>query len=69
MLENQKLIEVLGKCIAECKSCAVDCLNEANVKMLTRCIKLNLDCAEICKVTSSFVARDSLAYISAQGRM
>jgi hypothetical protein len=57
--ENQKLIETLGDCIAECNNCIISCLNEPNVKMLAHCIKMNMDCVEICKVTLSFVSRDS----------
>jgi hypothetical protein len=42
-------------CIAACAVTAVDCtncassdLNEQDIKMLARCIKLDLDCAAIC---------------------
>lgn len=57
--ENRKLLEVLANCAAECSHCAVACLNEYDVSKLTRCIKLDLDCAEICGLAISFVSRGS----------
>ena len=57
--ENRGLIDVLAKCAAECNHCATACLSEKDVKMLERCIKLDLDCAEICLLAISFIARGS----------
>ena len=57
--KNKELLEALSNCAAECHHCAVACLQEQDTKMLERCIRLDLDCAEICKLTASFVARDS----------
>ena|SRR5829696_9223564 len=57
--QNQGLIDVLAKCAAECNHCAIACLDEQDVKMLTRCIKLDIDCAEICKLAASYVSRGS----------
>lgn len=57
--QNRALIDALNKCAAECNHCAVACLEEQDVKMLARCIKLDIDCAEICSLAISFVARGS----------
>jgi hypothetical protein len=57
--ENKKVMEALEKCAAECSHCATACLDEANIKMLTRCIRLDIDCSEICNLSSAFVARGS----------
>lgn len=57
--ENQSLIDALNNCAAECNHCATACLDEQDVKMLSNCIKLDLDCAEICRMTAGFVARGS----------
>lgn len=53
-------------CIAECAVAAVDCincanldLNEQDIKMLSRCIRLDLDCAPICFLAMEAMARDS----------
>ena len=57
--KNQSLIEALNNCAAECNHCATACLEEQDVKMLSRCIKLDLDCADVCQLTASLVARGS----------
>lgn len=57
--KNKQLISTLNDCASECNHCTIACLDEQNVKMLTKCIKLNLDCAEICKLAVSFLARGS----------
>ena len=56
---NQRLIEVLTKCAAECSHCATACLKEQDIKMLERCIRLDLDCAELCEITAGYIARES----------
>jgi hypothetical protein len=39
---NHELLEALDKCAAECSHCAVACLDEKDVTMLARCIKLDI---------------------------
>lgn len=53
------LIETLIDCAIECSHCAMACLDEDDVKMLKHCIKLDLDCAEICRTTASLLSRGS----------
>ena len=57
--KNRQLLEALNNCAAECNHCATACLGETDVKMLARCIRLDIDCAEICQLTAAYVARDS----------
>ena len=57
--ENKKLLEELKNCAAECNHCYNACLEEEDVAMMTRCIELDRDCAEICHITSSFIERNS----------
>ena len=57
--KNQGLIDTLNNCATECSHCTIACLDEKDVKMLARCIKLNIDCAEICRVTASLLSRGS----------
>jgi hypothetical protein len=57
--QNQGLMDALAKCAAECNHCATACLDEKDIKMLARCIKLDIDCADICKLAASYVARGS----------
>lgn len=57
---QEELLALLGKCASICSYCATACLEEADVKMLTQCIKLDLDCAEICTASASFLSRGSV---------
>jgi hypothetical protein len=57
--KDENVIKALAECIAECNRCLTACLDEPEVGMLTRCIKLNMDCAEICALTITYIARDS----------
>lgn len=57
--QNTQLLEALNRCAAECNHCAAACLDEQDVKMLARCIKLDIDCAQICSLTASLTARGS----------
>ena len=57
--KNQRLIDALNDCATECSHCAMACLDEKDVKMLAKCIKLDIDCADICRLTVSLLSRDS----------
>jgi hypothetical protein len=56
--------DALIRCIEECYSCAqtctccVDaCLSERMVQELTQCIRVDLDCADICNITGRIMTR------------
>lgn len=53
------LLAALHKCADECNHCATACLQEQDVKMLAKCISLDIDCAQICNVAASLLARGS----------
>lgn len=57
--KNKELISMLNECAVECNHCTAACLEEQDVKMLAKCIKLEIDCAEICRLATSFLARGS----------
>lgn len=57
--KHQKTIQLLNHCVAECNHCITACLDEQNAQMLSKCIKLNIDCAQICSLTASLLARGS----------
>jgi len=57
--KTNNLEHVLIKCITACETCATLCLQEDDVKMMVGCIQLDRDCADICALTSRFVARNS----------
>jgi len=44
-------------CAATCTICADACLAEEQVDTLRRCIRLNLDCADICRATGAVASR------------
>jgi hypothetical protein len=58
--------ETLARCIEECfvcaqscTACADACLGERDVAELTRCIRLNLDCADVCETTGKILSRQT----------
>jgi hypothetical protein len=55
----QSCIDACNACAAACDHCAVSCLNEKDVKAMSRCIALDIDCAQICRLASGFMARNS----------
>lgn len=57
---SQKEIECLracNDCAAACLQCASGCLNEDQPKPMAYCIALDLECADICRLAASSIAR------------
>ena len=54
----ENCIEACHICAAYCDKCATECLKEDNVKMMAECIRLNMQCAQICRLAASFMAQD-----------
>jgi hypothetical protein len=54
-----RTIEALIECANTCSQCADACLSEDSVADLAKCIRLNLDCAEVCLVTSRSLSRQT----------
>ncbi|HXF61717.1 MAG TPA: four-helix bundle copper-binding protein [Caldilineaceae bacterium] len=52
-------VEACADCAYACTACADACLGEAMVQPLVRCIRLNLDCADICDATGRLLARQT----------
>ena len=50
-------IEACFDCAQRCTACADACLGEDDPKSLSRCIRLNLDCADVCAATGSILSR------------
>lgn len=59
MAHDRDLLQKLAQCTAACEMCADACLDEDNIKMMVRCIRLDRDCAKICHLAASFVASHS----------
>lgn len=53
-------IEACFGCTQACSACADACLGEReHLETLTRCIRLNLDCADICDATGRLLSRQT----------
>jgi hypothetical protein len=52
-------ITALEECASTCTSCADACLAESAVQDLVRCIRLNLDCADVCATTARVLLRQT----------
>lgn len=57
--EFASCIEACNACADACDHCATACLQESDVKMMARCIALDIDCAQICRMAAGFMARGS----------
>jgi hypothetical protein len=55
-----RCIEACYECDEACTACADACLGEqGQVESLVKCIRLNLDCADICAATARVVSRQT----------
>lgn len=52
-----RLIEEAFSCAQTCTSCADACLAEEMVADLRQCIRLNLDCADVCATAATVATR------------
>ncbi|ROQ04950.1 MULTISPECIES: four-helix bundle copper-binding protein [unclassified Curtobacterium] len=50
-------IDACFECAQTCTACADACLAEDMVAELTKCIRTNLDCADICATTGNVLSR------------
>lgn len=52
-----EILHHLEECAQTCSLCADACLAEDMVDELRRCIRLNLDCADLCRTTAAVLSR------------
>jgi len=52
-------IETCFECAQSCTSCGDACLSEEAVAELRKCIRLNLDCADVCDATGRVLTRQT----------
>lgn len=50
-------IDALIECAEACTACADACLSESSVAELTKCVRTNMDCADICGTTARVLSR------------
>lgn len=60
-----KLVESLEKCDAACNNCAISSLEVDDSKPMSDCVKLSLDCADVCHFALRLLARDSIHAVTA----
>lgn len=60
-LEFESCIKACNECADACDMCATACLGEDDVKMMARCIALDIDCAQLCRTAAGVMARGSEA--------
>lgn len=61
-MSHQQFQACIGACYAcavACDHCAASCLEEQDVKMMARCIALDMDCAQICRTAAAYMGRGS----------
>jgi hypothetical protein len=59
-MQQNDLIRSLMQCAVECENCANACLNEGDqLPMMVNCIRLDRDCATICRATAELIIRGS----------
>ena len=59
-LDNfQSCIDACNACATACDNCAASCLREEDVKMMARCIALDMDCSQACRLAAGVMARAS----------
>jgi hypothetical protein len=55
----QSCIDACNACALACEHCAASCLKEKEVQQMARCIQLDIDCAEICRLATAYMGRGS----------
>ncbi len=67
-LDAPSLLQFIERCLechTVCSMCADACLAEENVAKLRRCIRLNLDCADVCAAAARVLSRSGAGDITA----
>lgn len=55
----KQCLEACYACAAACDNCAASCLQEENLEMMRGCIRLDMQCAAICRLAAQFIAQQS----------
>lgn len=52
-------IDACGACLVSCNACADACLGGSEPQVMARCIRLDLDCADLCAATLAVLCRQT----------
>jgi tryptophanase len=55
----ESCLRACNACADACDSCAAACLKESDLAAMAECIRLDLDCAAICRLAAGYMARGS----------
>jgi hypothetical protein len=55
----EECIRVCNQCAVTCEHCASECIHEHEVNKLSRCIELDLVCAQMCRTAAIFMSKSS----------
>lgn len=55
----QTCIDACNACASASDHCASSCLAEKDVQAMARCICIDIDCAEVCRVSAALMSRGS----------
>lgn len=61
-MSTQKFKDCIDACVAcavACSHCATSCLSEADVNRMIKCIRLDLECAAICRSAAELMSLGS----------
>ena len=57
--ETKICMEYCLRCMAACEHCAVSCLQETHSDKMKECIRMDMQCAVLCRTTAEMLAMDS----------
>ena len=57
--QYKSCIDACLACAAVCNHCATSCLGEEDVKMMARCIQLDMECAALCYTSAQLMSLGS----------
>ena len=55
----QSCIDACNACATACDNCAASCLAEPDVTAMAKCIALDMDCAQACRLAAALMSRGS----------
>ena len=54
--EHNECILACNACLIACLQCASACLADSDPKAMARCIRLAVECADVCRLTAASIA-------------
>ncbi len=61
---EEACLRACNECAAACLECASACINETDPKPMARCMALDLECADICRLAAASIAKGLCTYAS-----